>query len=155
MGKREPYDRTRGPGPEEHHADASISALFSHKDCQPFQEPVEEGSSSRYALAGVFLMRHIMPHITHVVASVRSSVLVVVAQVAQRWVLQALPQSVDDESCQLLPSLRLAGERSRNGNHFFHLCANVSNLFPRSVLCKTHSHVPVIDRLSSRFGHLE
>ena len=72
-------------------------------------------------------MENIVPHITYVVASVRSSVLVVVAKVAQWWVLQALPQCVNDESRQLLPSLRLAGEGSRNGNHFFHLHINISD----------------------------
>lgn len=58
---------------------------------------------------------------TYVVASVRGSVLELVAHVAQRRVLQALPQCVDDNSSELGPCLRCTGQGCRNDNHLLHL----------------------------------
>ena len=84
-----------------------------------------------------------------VVASVRGSVLELVAHVAQRRVLQALPQCVDDNPSELGPRLRCTGQGCRNDNHFLHLKQSVRIMFLSFfVCCDTYGHIPVVDRLA-------
>lgn len=90
------YSQREVQDPVERHADASASELSEHKGFQLYQDRVEEDS----VLSPVRTPEHINISIdlNYIVASVGGAVLELVAEVAKRRMLQALPEAVDDDT---------------------------------------------------------
>lgn len=89
------YSQTEGQGLVEHHASSWRYALSLHTVCLPFRDQVGEYSrmnnlSGRHAGIKIQCLQ------THIITSVRSSVLELISMITQRGMLKAVPESVNN-----------------------------------------------------------